>query len=230
MAAIMMMKGRLDDAAEHFHKVLSMAPDHADSLVGLSRIAANKSDATAARKLLRQAVAAAPEHKKIRQLMARELLAAGDRAGAREQFVQVLRVSPKDTEALLQLGFLSHSDKDWAQARLRAREVLAIDASHQQAAFLAAAVYATAPDPALRNGPVALELVQRALRGQKNTDPGLQLIAAAAHAECGDFAEAIRLADVVWRLAEASRNKVLAQQVSARLKSYRSNKPWHEPE
>ena len=230
MAALMMIKGQLDEAAEHFQKVLSMAPDHADSLVGLSRIAAKKSDAAGARKLLKKAVAAAPEHTKVRQLMARDLLSAGDRDGAREQFLQILRVSPKDTEALLQLGFLSHSDKDWAQARLRAREILAIDASHQQAAFLAAAVYATAPDPALRNGPVALELVQRALRGQKNTDPGLQLIAAAAHAECGDFAEAIRLAEVVWRLAQTSRDKVLAQRVSARLKSYRSNRPWHEPE
>jgi hypothetical protein len=57
----------------------------------------------------------------------------------------------------------------------------------------------------------------------------VQLIAAAAHAECGEFSEAIRIANVAWRLAQSSNNAALMQQISARIKSYRGNKAWYEP-
>lgn len=229
MAALMMLMGRTNEADQHFKLVLQTAPDHPDTLVGLSRLAAKKSDTATARRLLERAIEAAPEHIKVRKMMARHLLAAGDRDGARKQFEQILRLSPKDTNALLQLGFLAHAARAWRETLLRAREVLAIDHNNEQAALLAAVAYATAPDPTLRNGPAALDLVQRALRGQKNAAPTVQLIAAAAHAECGEFSEAIRIANVAWRLAQSSNNAALMQQISARIKSYRGNKAWYEP-
>jgi len=229
MAALLLLRGRADEAEQHFNKVLAIAPNHADSLVGLSRIAAKRSDRVNARKFLQQAVAAAPERAQVRKLMARELASAGDRTGAREQLEQLLLAFPKDRDALAQLALLAHTDREWGPSLLRAREVLALDGDNQEAAFLAAAVYATAPDPALRDGRAALRLVERVLRSQESPSPSVQLVIAAAHAECGDFEEATRVADKVWRQAQASRDRLLMQQSTERLKSYRQGSPWYEP-
>ncbi len=230
MGAVLLVMGREEEADKQFQMVLATTPDHPDTLVGLARIAGKKSDRAAVRRLLERAVVAAPDHPQVRSVLARHLLSVGDRDGAREHFEQILRLSPKDTDALLQLGWLSHGVKDWRRALLHAREVLALDGNHRQAAMLAATVYSTAPDPTLRDGPVALELMQRCLRGQQSIGPAVQLIAAAAHAECGDFAAAIRLAETSWRIAQSSNNAQLLQQCSARLEAYRSNTAWHEPE
>jgi len=227
MAALLLMQGKHDEAKKHFEAVLAKQPDYQDCYVGLSRIASKKADKAGARSLLEQAVNVAPEHVMVRKMLIRQLLAEGNSAAARMHLETVLRVSPKDAAALVQLASVARMERNWAEVSLRTREALALDPSNQNAAFLLASVYATAPDATLRNGPAALDLVQRALRGQTSSNPSIQLIVAAANAECGNYGAAIRIAEATLKLARG--NAGLTNLINTRLAAYRKNTPWYEP-
>jgi hypothetical protein len=71
-------------------------------------------------------------------------------------------------------------------------------------------------------------MAQRAWKLSGGNEPGALNALAAAYAEVGRFADAVRTAEQAFRSA-ATRNHTLAEQIRARLERYRNGKPWHEP-
>ena len=88
-------------------------------------------------------------------------------------------------------------------------------------------VYATNENTNLRNGPVAVQLAQRAcgLTGYKN--PDMLDTLAAAYAEAGSFRRAVITAEKALDLAVLSGQKELAEKIQRHLGLYKAGKAYH---
>jgi tetratricopeptide (TPR) repeat protein len=82
---------------------------------------------------------------------------------------------------------------------------------------------ATAPDPRLRNGALALEHARRAVARVES--PAYLDTLAAAYAELGQFADAVSTQEKAIALADAS-DTALVDELQAHLDAYRSGEPW----
>jgi serine/threonine-protein kinase len=82
-------------------------------------------------------------------------------------------------------------------------------------------VWATCPDPDVRNGPRAKECATRACELTEWAEPGFLDTLAAACAECGEFDDAVRWQEKAIELADPDR----AADYRGRLGLYRTRKP-----
>jgi tetratricopeptide (TPR) repeat protein len=143
-------------------------------------------------------------------------------------FGSLLREGAFGAEACTALGYMAKNDGSWAEAARWFAQALTYDNSNVPAIAELAMVCAAAPDPALRDGPRALDLAQRAMRLTGGTELRSITAAAAAHAEIGEFAEAENLA--LKALVGAARlgdspEVALCEQ---RLAAYRAKQPWRD--
>ncbi|MFL6519262.1 MAG: tetratricopeptide repeat protein [Chthoniobacterales bacterium] len=138
---------------------------------------------------------------------------------------KALEIDPNDAgtrsnlaNTLLQMGRI-----DEAIAELR--RVLALKPDDAEAQKNMAWVLATSPDDRIRDGIKAVELAERANKLTLNRDPIVGTTLAAAYAETGRFADAIRTAEAALKGAEDSGNVVLANAIRAQILLYRSDQP-----
>ena len=147
---------------------------------------------------------------------------------ATNQFAYALRLRPDWMEALLNCGqALLHLGDDpnalrQFQAAVRAApdSPLALDGL---AWFLA-----TDSDAALRNGPEAARLAERACELTERRNPKLLDTLAAADAEAGKFPEAINVAQEAIAVARADGDAAAAGQAENLLGFLQSGRPYHE--
>ncbi len=99
--------------------------------------------------------------------------------------------------------------------------------SSPEVAWRYADLLSTVPDPALRDGPAALETAQFLMKYlTKDPDRKMWQALASAHAEVGDFSQAVSVQQQAMEAEET-----VADALSAvRLEHYRSAKPWRHPE
>jgi tetratricopeptide (TPR) repeat protein len=86
----------------------------------------------------------------------------------------------------------------------------------------------TGGEASLRSGARAVDLARDAARLSDYKDPHILDTLAAALAETGQFAEAIKVAEQAMQLSTAQTNAVLTDAVRLRLEGYRAGKPFHE--
>ncbi len=91
---------------------------------------------------------------------------------------------------------------------------------------IAAWIFATSPDPKLRNAQAALALAQRIVQITKAQDPLALDTFAAAAAATGHFDDAIRAAQQAISLANSQGNKALAEAIAVRLPYYQRRTPY----
>jgi len=90
-------------------------------------------------------------------------------------------------------------------------------------------ILATTPDAAIRNGPRAVALAERACTLTQNRYPLFLGTLAAAYAEAGRFGDAISTAQKAIDLATAANQPEIAARNQQLLELYRAGKPYHEP-
>ncbi|HEX2855190.1 MAG TPA: tetratricopeptide repeat protein [Opitutaceae bacterium] len=88
-------------------------------------------------------------------------------------------------------------------------------------------VLATWPEASVRDGPRALELARRANQVSGGQEPEFLRSLAAAEAENGRFADAVKTARLALRHAEAQANPELADALRLQLKHYETGAPFH---
>jgi serine/threonine protein kinase/tetratricopeptide (TPR) repeat protein len=89
----------------------------------------------------------------------------------------------------------------------------------------AAWLLATCEDAAVRDGPLAVTYAAKAVAATSRKDPGILDTLAAAYAEVGDFAKALRVQKEAQALAQ---NESVKEEFALRIKSYESNTPHRE--
>lgn len=110
----------------------------------------------------------------------------------------------------------------------RFREAVARDPNSSITLNNLACLLATAPDPALRNGPEAVRLAEKAcaLTDFRNTSTISTL--AAAYAEAGRFKEAVATAEKACAMATEKGEHGLLAGNRQMLEYYRNNRPFHQ--
>ena len=90
---------------------------------------------------------------------------------------------------------------------------------------------ATMPTASRRDGPRAVELAERAL-GSNKQEPGFLDTLAAAYAEAGRFADAVRSQETAIELLLQAGTvpAPVIEDFQSRLQLYQNNRPFHRPE
>ena len=91
-----------------------------------------------------------------------------------------------------------------------------------------AKVYSSHPDSAIRNAGEALALASRACELTRNNHPDALDALAAAHAEGGNFQEAIKAAQRAIGLARKRGAERIAGAINRRLRLYEAGKPFRQ--
>ncbi len=89
-------------------------------------------------------------------------------------------------------------------------------------------ILSTASQPEFRNGAQAVPMAERASALTGNGDPEKLKTLAAAYAETGRFAEAVKSVQTAMDLATSGKQADLAGQCAAMLKIFQQSKPWRE--
>jgi tetratricopeptide (TPR) repeat protein len=177
---------------------------------------------------LKEAIALAPDHPTAYQQLAillgwlrrpREVLEACE---------QGLRVNPFSAELHRLLAAAATSCGDMTNAVFHLHCLVALEPRKVETLNNLAWILAASPNPALRNGPEAIRLAQRACELSENREPVLLGTLAAAYAEAERFDEAIAAAEKAKTLATENGQKEVAERNDQLLQLFRAKKPYHD--
>jgi tetratricopeptide (TPR) repeat protein len=222
--------GRGDDAIAHYQKALGIRPDYAEASCNLADALIAKGDFNGAIAQYKVCLAAVPDQEEAQYNLASALLREGRTDEAIVEYQKVLHIHPESADAHANLGTA------WL-ARGRARDAMAeytkaLQISPENLAALSnlAWLLATAPDPALRNGPEAVRLAERAESTSSRSDkrPTVLRILAAAYAEAGQFAEAKETAKRALEAANIQGNTTLSNALRDEIALYELGLPYRK--
>jgi serine/threonine-protein kinase len=150
----------------------------------------------------------------------------GDSERALADCDEAIRLDPNLADPRRHRGTALEKMGRYGEAVAEYNEAIRLDPKYVRAYASLATLYATCPDETFRDVKWAKELAKKAgeLNISKLGDPYAAL--AAAHAELGDFKQAVEMQTKAIELFHDVLEKRIAQE---RLQVYQSGKPWREP-
>lgn len=154
-------------------------------------------------------------------------LEKGEHDKALGDFTRAILLNPRDAYAAFTgRGMVWRRKGQYARAIADYHQAIRLNPVHGDRAYNALAWgLATFPDPKYRNGEQAIENAKRACRESEWRKANHLGTLAAAHAEAGDFAEAIRWQQRALEVATPTYDTAAAQR---RLELYRTGRPYRE--
>ena len=140
-----------------------------------------------------------------------------------------IAVRPAYYQAHEGLGFAFYLANQPAQALAHLRLALDGEPDRVPVLVLAASLMATSPEAALRNGPEAVTLAERACELSESKDVSALDTLSAAYAEAGRFAKAVEAAQQGLALAQAQSDQTLTGRLNAHLARYKAYQPLRDP-
>jgi cytochrome c-type biogenesis protein CcmH/NrfG len=201
--------------------------DVADNNLGIVFLGQGKVDEAIS--LLQTAADLRPDNSPAHENLAKALLQKGRVAEALTHYRKLLDLQPDNMEVhnivgtvLVQHGRVGEGVDEW-------QKVLAVEPDNGNAMSNLAWVFATSPDPSLRDGPKAVELAEQAVRISGNRIAILYRTLAAAYAEAGRFSEAIQTAQRGIELAASQGNSGLVTELQGAIALYQEQQPLRDP-
>lgn len=212
---------RYAEAEIDFREILSRDPDNRAGRLGLAFALVEQRKWAECLEAVEAVLAVLPNLARAYELrgMCQEQLGQYDNALA--AYSQALDTG-SDAGLTLRAGV--HMKKgDWANARRDALEAVRRGPDQPQALNVLAWIRATCPDEAFRNGPQAVELALRACEQTEFRDAGCLDSLAAAHAEAGDWVQAVAFAE---RAIDCAGHAQERQEFARHLDCFREQKPY----
>ena len=194
----------------------------------LAMAAAELGDFTNAATHLRLALALKPKWPEAHAALALALTSLGQQQEAAAQYEQAIREKPDDAKLHYLYAVTLAAQGDARLAVDHYRQALALKPDMVEALNNLAWLLAAHPNDALRDGPAAVRLADRACELSEQREPVLLGTLAAAYAEAGRFMEAVKTAEKARDLAAAAGLKDVAAKNAELLELYRSGKPYRE--
>ncbi|VTT99114.1 tpr repeat-containing protein : TPR repeat-containing protein OS=Pedosphaera parvula (strain Ellin514) GN=Cflav_PD3636 PE=4 SV=1: TPR_11: TPR_16: TPR_11: TPR_11 [Gemmataceae bacterium] len=179
-------------AAEAYTACLALKSDHPFALLGRAHCHFVHRDYGAVVADCDRVVALVPGVVKAYELRGTARKALGDLDGALADFNEAIRLAPSSVMPYNYRAGLHYARRDYAGAVRDHMEALKRDPRHAGTFNQLAWVWSTCPDPDVRNGQRARECATRACELTEWAEPGFLDTLAAAHAECGDFDDAVK--------------------------------------
>ena len=230
LGATLLANGRADEAIAHYRKALVIQPDYADASCNLAGALLSKDDLDGAIAYYSACLALSPNQPEAQYNLASALFRRNRMDEAIVHYQKVLELSPDNADARANLGSAFLAKGHIRDAIAEYRHVLRIAPDNVASQSNLAWLLATAADPALRNGPEAVLLAERAesesSRGENH--PIVLRILAAAYAETGRFVEAKKTAEQALQAAEIQGNSTLSSALRDEISLYELGLPYHK--
>jgi protein O-mannosyl-transferase len=221
-------QGNRAEAMQHFEQAVQLKPgfDQAHANLAAALLAQGRWDEAVQQGNL--ALQANPSLAEARFNVAKALSAQGKWREAIPYFEQALKADPQSARTHNNLAFALARTGEWAGALVHFEQALAIQPEAIAFRNNLARLLATCPQAALRNGVQAVALALEVHQVSGGTNALYLDTLAAAHAEAGQFPQAVQVAERALALAEAQGNSQV-EEMRSRLKSYRAGSAYHEP-
>ena len=220
--------GDLAAAEDHYATALEIRPGDRATVLKLAAVKTRLTRYDEAEQLYRAVVGDDPDSSVHRFALASFLASLGKNHQARREFEEALRLDPAYTEARFRLGVVLLALDEPATAVATLEEGLKYEPDSGLLSAKLAWVLATCRIDALRDGPRARRLAEKALEAGTGSNVSAREALAAALAETGDFTGAITtlelmLVDDAFPVPEPTR-----QRLEAQLARYRQRQPVRE--
>jgi len=225
----LMQSGKMDEAIVHYREALRLNPKSQDALVDLGLALSDKRDFPGAAAQFEALLKLAPQNAKAVDGLGYVLAMQGKCEEARPKFREALKLDSRYPYAHFHLALCLSGQGETKEAIDEYRKALDLNGKLPLALNNLAWVLAASPDPALRNGPEAVEMAERACKLTNNEQPFYLGTLAAAYAEAGRFSDAIQKAEMARDLAQKGGLAGVAQRNEELLAYYRAGKAFHEP-
>ena len=220
---------RLPEAKAAFQNAQTGKTNSINALLGFAAVAAEENDLDAESANLRAVLELAPSRASTRVRLAEILATQGRTTEATTEAQTAARLRPDFAPAHYMLGNLNSHQGDTAEAIRNYERAIKLKPEYPEALNNLAWILSASRDPQFRNGQRAVELARRACNATGNKSAQLVGTLAAAHAEAGDFANAVASAELAIKLAEADGDAVIVQKNKELIELYQAGKAYHQP-
>ncbi len=227
LGVTLFQQGQFDEAILQLQQTVASDPQLADAHTSLALALLQKGELNSAIAHFHQTVNIRPDAAAHRNL-GNALLQAGQVQDAIASYQRGIDVSPRDAETHFSLGMTYLRMGQVKTAVVQFQKVLENNPAHLPALNNLAWLLATSNEDALRNGPQAVALAERAIQTPSGNNPFLLHTLAAAYAETGQFEKAAQTAQHAAEMAATQGTNALAEQIRAARHRYLSGAPLRD--
>jgi protein O-mannosyl-transferase len=228
LGELLAQQGQMDEAATHFQKAMQIQPDFAEAHYNFGNVLVQKGQWDEAIAQFQTTLEIQPDFAEAHNNLGNILLEKGRVDEAIAHFQTALNIQPGIALTHINLGKALFQKGQVREALAHYRSALELQPDNPAALSDLAWVLATWPDTPVRNGARAVELAEQANRRTGGQDPVILRTLAAAYAEGGRFAEAIKSAQQALKLATGQNNPGLAAALRSELELYQAGAPFRE--
>ncbi len=221
-------KGQVDEAILHCEKAVAMRPTDPDAQVSLGDALFQKGRIDEAMAHYQKAITVHPDHFLARYSLGHALLEKGELDSAIQVCRSALLLRPSDADCHTTLAIALEEKGNPAEAIQHYQKALEFAPQSISTLTNLAWLLATSQDASLRDGPKAVELAKQADRLVGGTNTLVLRTLAAAYAENGEFANAIRTAQSAMQLARMHGEDSLTTDLVQQIALYRLGMPYRD--
>ncbi len=225
LGAVLLKKGQLDEAIDHFNRAIEIKSDEASAFANLGNALLQKGELGEAIFQYQKAVGLKPGDAGLRYNLANALLARGEVDDAIAEYQETLVINPNSADAHNNLGAVLLQRGELDSAIDHYQKALEINPQDVRAEGNLAWALATSPQSTIRKA-IAVKLAEHANDASGGANPLVLRILAAAYAQNGQFSDAVEIAQRALQLAATQNNSMLADSLRAELDLYRNGLPF----
>ncbi len=224
----LLANGQLDEAIAHYRKALEFQSNNAMAYYNLGVAYFRKGNLDEAIIHYRKAIEIQPDYPDGYDQLGNTLLQKGEIDAAIACWKKSLNTQPANVATRNNLAIVLAQHGRLREAMGHWQKILDLDPRNIDAQNDLAWIFATSPEPSIRNAAHAVNLAKGAIRSSAAKDPNILRTLAAAYAESGRFSEAIDAAEQAMQIAETGRNFDLRNQIQNDIQLYRSHVPLRD--
>ncbi|MGB8805110.1 MAG: tetratricopeptide repeat protein, partial [Chthoniobacterales bacterium] len=228
LGTALLAKGQIDEAILHCEKAVSMRPTDPDAQVSLGNILLQKGRIDEAIPHYQKAITVRPDYFLARYGLGHALLEKGDLDSAIQVCRSALLLRPLDADCHTTLAIALEEKGNRGEAIQHYQKALELAPSSIPTLTNLAWLLATSHDASVRNGLKAVELAKQADQLAGGTNTLVLRTLAAAYAENGEFANAIRTAQSAMQLARMHGEDSLMTDLDQQIALYQLGMPYRD--
>src|SRR5215813_12707066 len=228
LGTALVRKGQVEEAIQHCERAVAMRPTDPDAQVSLGDALLRKGRIDDAIDHYQKAMTAHPDHFLSRYGLCQALLEKGELDSAIQVCRSALALWPLDVDCQTALAIALEEKGNPAEAMQHYQKALEIAPNSIPTLTNLAWLLATSQDGSLRNGAKAIDLARQADRLVGGTDTRVLRALAAAYAENGEFANAIRTARSAMQLTRMHGEDSLTTDLDEQIRLYQLGMPYRE--
>lgn len=221
-------EGNLDQAAQYFHRAIELLPSFAEAHHNLGETLLRQQKLPEAIDHLSRALQLKSDQVGTHAVLGLAFEKQGAWEQAIEHYRRAVELAPNDVKYRRNLAFALQERGKTDEARKQYREAIRLDPGWLETQNLNAWMLATAPDSKTRNGALAIKLAKQVCQATGGQRLEFQDTLAAAHAELGQFGEAVSILKQALDLPAGPRDFRLTPKVRERLRLYEKKQPYRE--